>query len=435
MSPHASIDDHDALLRLADPVSDDVATAAALTLPPDDVEWVRELYPRLREDDAAIERYRAALDRLPPIVVARGRILVDGFHRWQAHRREGAETIVAIDLGDLTDVEIVKESVRRNASHGRQLDAGDKRRMADRLYRQGVRDTDELVDLLSITASTVETYLRDARRDEKAEQKARAWDLWLDCQSTREIEAATSIPRATVDGWVSEKRTDPEFGHPPESRQHFDVWSFQVAAGESSYFGTMPEQVVENLLWLYTEPGEIVVDPFAGGGTTIDVAKRMGRRVWASDRKPHTPMLPIHEHDIATGWPPDAPAKAKLILLDPPYWKQAAGRYSDDPADLGNMSLDDFVAAWGRVVAACSGHLADGGRLAYIVSPAEDREADRVVDLALLMLDACHAAGLSVERRIIVPYQTQQATGQQVEWAREHKRLLKLYRDLVVLRP
>jgi hypothetical protein len=38
-----------------------------------------------------------------------------------------------------------------------------------------------------------------------------------------------------------------------------------------------------------------------------------------------------------------------------------------------------------------------------------------------------------VERRIIVPYSTQQATGQQVTWARENRRLLKLYRDLVVL--
>jgi hypothetical protein len=40
---------------------------------------------------------------------------------------------------------------------------------------------------------------------------------------------------------------------------------------------------------------------------------------------------------------------------------------------------------------------------------------------------------LKVKRRIIVPYQTQQATGQHVTWARENKRLLKLYRDLVVL--
>lgn len=35
-------------------------------IPVDQVVFVKELYPRLREDDAAIERYRAAIDRLPP---------------------------------------------------------------------------------------------------------------------------------------------------------------------------------------------------------------------------------------------------------------------------------------------------------------------------------------------------------------------------------
>jgi hypothetical protein len=54
------------------------------------------------------------------------------------------------------------------------------------------------------------------------------------------------------------------------------VWSFSNGGDDSSYFGRMPPAVVENLLWLYTEPGDIVVDPFAGGGTTIDVARRWG---------------------------------------------------------------------------------------------------------------------------------------------------------------
>src|SRR5207249_2871598 len=101
------------------------------------------------------------------------------------------------------------------------------------------------------------------------------------------------------------------------------------SAGESSYFGKTPEQVVENLLWLYTELGEIVFDPMVGSGTTIDVAKRMGRRVWASDWKPHTPTLPIHQHDITTGWPEGAPSKVDFIFLDPPYWQPPTGKHSD----------------------------------------------------------------------------------------------------------
>lgn len=408
------------------------------TLPIDHVEFVKELYPRLREDDAAIERYRAAIDKLPPIVVARGRVLVDGFHRWQAHRREGAREIAALDLGNLADIEIRRESITRNAAHGLQLSAKDKQRLAGLLWRDlaerdnGARTT-TIAEWLSVSRRSIETWTKDARQAEKDEQQAQALDLWLECHTQEQVAAALGVGQPTVNEWIIGKRKSAFFDTPPDSRQHFDVWAFPQAQGEGSYFGKMPEQVVENLLWFFTDPGQIVVDVFAGAGTTIDVAKRMGRRVWASDLKPSTPTLPIHAHDITCGWPKAAPSKADLILLDPPYWKQAAGRYSDDAADLGNMTLDAFVTAWSSVVEHCAKHLTNAGRLAFIVSPAEDTDEHRVVDLALLMYDACRQADLQVQRRIIVPYQTQQATGQQVTWARDNKRMLKLYRDLVVM--
>ena len=82
--------------------------------------------------------------------MARGRVLVDGFHRWQAHKKENAAEIQAIDLGDLLPIEILKESIRRNASHGRQLDTSDKRKMAARLYGEGLRDETEMAELLAI---------------------------------------------------------------------------------------------------------------------------------------------------------------------------------------------------------------------------------------------------------------------------------------------
>jgi hypothetical protein len=90
----------------------------------------------------------------------------------------------------------------------------------------------------------------------------------------------------TVAAWCAEKSDEYENSVPHATRenpwdivQHFDVWPFASSGTESSYFGKMPA-VVENLLWALIEPGDIVVDPFAGGGTTIDVAKAM---VWASD--------------------------------------------------------------------------------------------------------------------------------------------------------
>lgn len=409
------------------------------TIAVDQVEYVKELYPRLRPDDAAIERYRDAIDALPPIVVARGRILVDGYHRWQAHRREGLDAIHAEDLGDLTDGEIFNESIRRNARHGQQLSSADKRSLAGKLWQtlahlsNGER-TAEIATLLAVSERAVQSWTKDARSDEKKAAQAKAWDLWLDCWSPERIADEIGVGETTVKEWVGKRRTAET--DPPDSRQHFDVWSFTTAdkdAGSQSYFGAIPPQVVKNLLWLYTDPGDVVVDLFAGSGTTIDVAKRMGRRVWASDiRGDHySPHLPIHQHDATTGWPADAPAKAKLVMLDPPYWQQAAGRYSREPSELAEMDLPNFYEAWTNVLKATSDR---AERVAYIISPTQIPDGT-VIDHATDMLMAAWDTGYTIDRRIIVTYQTQQATGQQVEWARENKRLLKLYRDLVVLRP
>lgn len=416
-----------------------VETTEQQAMPVDKVRYVKALYPRLQPDDATIDSYRMAIDSLPPIVVARDGILVDGYHRWQAHVREGLGFIDAENLGDLTDDEIFWESVERNSGHGKQLSTADKRMIAVRRYEslQAKTAVKELAERLKVDETAVRRWTKDARAAQEAQRQADAYDLWLDCLTQVQIAAELDTPQKTISNWLSQNGQVPEMAKPPGwaddlpwgNVQHFDVWSFGTADGDSTYFGRMPPQVVENLLWFYTEPGNIVFDPFAGGGTTIDVAKRMGRRVWASDLHPSMPTLPIHTHDITTGWPDGAPGKPDLILLDPPYWQQAKGRYSDDDADMANCSLDVFRAAWSAVVKTCMEH---ADRIAYIISPTQ-LEDGTVVDHATDMLFPFIENGWRVERRIIVPYNTQQATGQQVTWARENKRLLKLYRDLVVL--
>lgn len=417
------------------------------TLPIDQIRYVKEFQPRLEVSDAWIEQLRTALDKLPPVKVARGSILVDGYHRWQAHLREGAGFIDVQDLGDLTDDEIYWEAVRLNATPGKQLSLKDKRDIAASRYPKmdPAIAVKELAERLSVDERSVQRWTKDARAAQAQERQVKAWDRWLDCLDEREIGVELDTPKTTVHNWLVQKRQLSETDRPLNasddkptgSVQHFDIWQFPTTdrdgGGQQSYFGAVPPQVMENLLWFYTEPGHIVVDLFAGSGTTVDVAKAMARRVWAADIRGHhySPHLPIHQHDVATGWPEAAPRRADLVFLDPPYWKQAAGRYSSEPNELAEMSLDDFYASWWKIAEACLEHT---DRIAYIISPTQNDDGS-VVDHATDMLRPFAANGWSVERRIIVPYSTQQATGQQVTWARENKRMLKLYRDLVVLTP
>lgn len=427
-------------------------TTDVQAIPTGSVRFVKELYPRLKPHDDVVERYRDALDNLPPIAIALDGVLVDGYHRWQAHVREGRETIDAINLGNLSDAEIVRESIRRNATHGQQLTRGDKQRMAGHLWI-ALADLDaadrvkDIAELLKVSERSVHGWTKDVRKAEKQQQQDKAWDLWLDCWGITDIAVEMGftdhdVPTEkrdsqsnTVRTWIHEKRKSAEFVDAPESRQHFDIWQFPTtdrdAGGQQSYFGAVPPQVMENLLWFFSEPGHVVVDLFAGSGTTVDVAKRMGRRVWASDIRGnhYSPHLPIHAHDVTVGWPADGPRKADLTFLDPPYWQQAAGRYSDDPSELAEMEIGEFRIAWHTVAKAAMDHSA---LVAFIISPTQLDDGD-VLDHATEMLSPFFENGWFVKRRIIVPYSTQQATGQQVTWARENRRMLKLYRDLVVL--
>lgn len=411
------------------------------TMPIDQVRFIKELYPRLKPIDEVIERYRMALDLLPPVIVARDGVLVDGYHRWQAHVRDGVDCISAENLGNLTDAEIFNESIRRNAAHGQQLSKKDKENLAGKLWQtlshlDKMDRESEIATLLAVSQSKVRDWTKDARKAEQMALEAAVVDAWLNIEgSDRAIAERFGISHPTVADWAG-KFCQVWQNLPAESRQDFDVWSFSTAGqddGQQSYFGALLPQVVENLLWFFTEPGQIVVDPFAGSGTTIDVAKRMGRRVWASDRigNRYSPHLSIHEHNIADGgWPSGAPRKADLVLLDPPYWQQARGRYSNDIDDMANCSLEVFRAAWAAVAKTCMSH---ADCVAYIISPTQLEGG--VVDHATEMLAPFFENGWHVDRRIIVPYSTQQATGQQVTWARENRRMLKLYRDLVVLTP
>jgi len=181
------------------------------TISVDRVRFVKELYPRIKPNDDAIERYRDALEKLPPIVIARDGVLVDGYHRWQAHVREGIEQIQAEDLGNLSDAEIMREAITRNASHGQQLSVADKRLLSAQWWKtfdhlEPAEREQEIASLLSVTDRSVRDWTKDARKEEQRAIKENAWRRWLSCEfsSFTELGKAFGIDHKTAKAWCGE---------------------------------------------------------------------------------------------------------------------------------------------------------------------------------------------------------------------------------------
>ena len=396
-----------------------------------DIKLDTTIYPRVKHDDETVTLYRTAIDNLPPITITNENWLVDGYHRYLAHIAEGRQEI-ATEVLNIPKEQILVEAIRRNAIHGKQLTRLEKRQLAQQLYPMAIN---ELAQLLGVTERSVRDWTADQRRNEDEARNERIWQAWLVCKSTREIGEAENLSQETVAN-ITNRQLSERFpkldSTPPPHLQLYDVWNFPSCAeeyGNPNYPGRIPGQIIENVLWYFTKPGDVVIDPVAGGGTTIDVCKVMGRRYLAYDLQPSRPD--IQQHNARQPFPlPASITKAvntnvSLVFLDPPYWKQRRGEYV--AGGLDGLELNEFYIALLQIIDNAQTALGDNGYIALIIGPTQ--EGQQVFDHAA---DLIRRVDLSLARRIIVPYNTQQHGGAYVNAAKENRYPLYLYRDLLV---
>ena len=146
----------------------------------DEVIYREDLYPRIKADPTVIQRYADNLEILPAIEVNQHNILIDGYHRWTAHRKVEAQTIKATVTETQSEMELYALSIMRNAHHGLQLSEADKKSDTMRLYNAGNGlSKQKIADTLSVTVRTVNVYLSDIDRQLAKERDAKIFDLWL----------------------------------------------------------------------------------------------------------------------------------------------------------------------------------------------------------------------------------------------------------------
>ena len=135
--------------------------------------------------------------------------------------------------------------------------------------------------------------------------------------------------------------------------------------GDNKYAGVTPAELIWNLVWRYTDPGDLVVDPMCGSGTTLDVCLEEGRRAIGYDIVPPIGRGDIKQND-ARRIPLDDQI-VDMIFVDSPYGDNI--RYNDNPACIGNISAEEelFYNELEKVIAECCRILKDGKVLGWLI--------------------------------------------------------------------
>jgi hypothetical protein len=138
---------------------------------------------------------------------------------------------------------------------------------------------------------------------------------------------------------------------------HTNLWNVKTPEPQFGmvYPGRLPGQIAYNVLHHYSEPGEMCLFPFVGGGTEADVAKFMGRDYFAWDINHVQEVAKEHKEKYfsANSLSPwaitdllDKPAD--LVFADPPrfMWGDGSWRDAGDTSfDISTYDADNFIDA------------------------------------------------------------------------------------------
>jgi modification methylase len=216
--------------------------------------------------------------------------------------------------------------------------------------------------------------------------------------------------------------------------------------------GKMLPALARNAIEAYSEPGDLIVDPFCGIGTTLVEAIHLGRRaigVELEDRWGKLARANIqhvhnqgatteaeviqgdarHLHQLLVTHASRSPRRgagraraprgqADLILTSPPYacqisdvstenLKRGTGpisrddtrNYSPDKRNLGHARGDAYLTAVGDIYQACAETLKPGGFLVLVTKDMRSKGALR--NLSGQTINLCEHAGLQYWQRII----------------------------------
>ena len=450
------------------------------------IKWDPSVYPRSKWNTATIERYVDALeagDEFPPLVLEEGtNRLLDGKHRLEAYKKAGiteasvewhvvpegmtpkryAATLSArhgdrmsnADLKALAveeceadpkafDVKafarqmgVSERTVYDWVGHILSREREERRAKVLRLSMLGWTNS-EIGELLGVSYKTIE---RDGQNCETAKMSIR--DLASQHIERHEIARRFNLPPVLVEAITLEGLDDAErMKRLGIKIQPYDVWQFPSCHDlmGDNHPGRVPGELVCHVLYFFTKPGDLVVDPMAGSGTTLDACLLMGRKCRSYDIDHRHERIDIEPHDLSDGWP-ETVGKASLIFWDPPYFnkmdRSSIGEGGYVEGSISGLSPGEYLEWFGVRFQQLHEAVKPGTKLAFLMSDWDSENAKAHADHPGIFLwdyaDLLRKAGWRLIRQIQVPLSTQQVHPDIVNKFREARRLARLGRYLVV---
>jgi len=234
------------------------------------------------------------------------------------------------------------------------------------------------------------------------------------------------------------------FGRPEyqdDSPRIYNVWNFSQRDPRLGYPypGNIPGQIAMNVLYYYTKQGDLVIDPMAGGGSTIDACLIMGRKCRAYDIRNEWEIggvkysrKDIIIRDLWEGF--DERVKGcDLIFLDPPYWRLKRGFYVKESVSAN--PVDDWRKFMRKVAMDSYLTVKDGGHIALIIEAFLDElVTGEFLDLPFECLGWFKDAGFKEVYRISIPMPSQIKSELDVARYKRKKITLDLNRDLIIFK-
>ncbi|MGH4009923.1 MAG: TRM11 family SAM-dependent methyltransferase [Pseudonocardiaceae bacterium] len=208
----------------------------------------------------------------------------------------------------------------------------------------------------------------------------------------------------------------------------------RYVAESTAHPAKMLPNVAAHAIAHYTHPGDLVLDPMCGIGTTLIEAIHLGRRAIGVEYEPHwaavteanlaltrqtgitTEAHVVHgdARQLTTLLPPDLQGQVALVVTSPPYGPSTHGQITATPGggvhkrdhlygntldrgNLANIGHHRLLSGFTKVLTGTAAYLRPGGHIAITVRPW--REHAELIDLPSQIL-ACgiHAGLVPVER-------------------------------------